>query len=94
MSTILIFLSSLNPFTKILANQEKIMSALTDLQASVTALDAVVDKAIALLADISARLVAAGTDPAALAALKTDIDARTAALSAEVDKDTPAAPAA
>lgn len=75
---------------KILANQEKIMSAVTDLQASEAALKAIADKAITLLADLKSRLDAAGTDPAALAALKADMDAEVTALQAEITKDTPA----
>lgn len=88
------FLSYLNIPAKldaILANQEKIMSALSDLQASVAAEDTVMDSAVTLLQGLSAALKAAGTDPAALAALKADIDAKTQTLAAAITQNTPAA---
>lgn len=69
---------------------DQIMSALTDLQASVAAEDTVIASVETLLQGLSAALAAAGTDPAALAALKTDIDTQTAALSAAVAANTPA----
>ena len=50
------------------------MSDLDALKASVAAEDTAIGSAITLLQGLSAALAAAGTDPAALAALKTDID--------------------
>ena len=69
------------------------MSALTDLQAAVTAEDTVIDSAVTLLQGLKAALDAAGTDPVALAALSADIAAKTQALSDAVVANTPAAPA-
>lgn len=76
---------------RVLANQEKIMSALSDLQAAVTAEDTVLDSAIVLLKGLKDALDQAGTDPAALAALSADIQAKTAALAAAIAANTPAA---
>ena len=75
----------------ILANQEKIMSALDDLTAAVAAEDTVIDSAIALINGIPALIAAAGVDPAKLAALQTDIKAKSTALAAAVAANTPAA---
>ena len=66
------------------------MTAMTDLQASVAAEDTAIASAITLLQGLSAALAAAGTDPAALAALKADIDKQTSALAAAVVANTPA----
>lgn len=77
---------------KILANQEKIMATVAQVQADVTAEDTVIDSAVTLLQGLSAALTAAGTDPAALDALKADIDAKTAVLAAAVVANTPGAP--
>ena len=71
---------------------EKIMSALDDLQAAVTAEDTVIDSAITLINGIPALIAAAGTDPAKLAALQTDITTKSQALAAAVAANTPAAP--
>lgn len=67
------------------------MSLLSDLQADVAAEDTVIDSAVALLKGLKDALDAAGTDPVALAALKTDLEAKTAALAAAVAANTPAA---
>lgn len=75
---------------KILANQEKEMATVDDIQADVTAEDTVVDSAIALIQGIAAALQAAGTDPAKLAALHTDITNKTQALAQAVAANTPA----
>jgi hypothetical protein len=45
------------------------------------------------LQGLSAQLAAAGTDPAALDAIKASLDANTAALAAAVVANTPGAPA-
>ena len=78
----------------ILANQEKIMAAIDDLATAVAAEDTVIDSAITLLKGLSAALAAAGTDPTKLAALQTDITAKTKTLADAVAANTPAAPAA
>lgn len=76
----------------------KIMSALDDLQAAVTAEDTVIDSAVKLIEGIPALIAAAGTDPAKLQALTADITAKSAALAAAVTANTsvaaPAAPVA
>lgn len=71
---------------------EKIMSALTDLQAAVAAEDTVIDSAVTLLQGLKAALDAAGTDPVALKALSDDIGAKTTGLSNAITANTPAAP--
>lgn len=67
----------------------KTMTALTDLQAAVAAEDTVIASAVTLLNGIPALILAAGTDPAALTALATDIQTNTAALAAAVITGTP-----
>lgn len=69
--------------------ETKIMTALTDLQAAVAAEDTVIGSAVTLLNGIPALILAAGTDPAALTALATDIQTNTAALAAAVITGTP-----
>ena len=66
------------------------MNALTDLQAAVAAENTVIAGAVVLLNGIAARLAAAGTDPAALAALTADITANSDALAAAVATVPPA----
>lgn len=78
-------------FSIIEQKENRVMAAVDDLQASVTAEDTVIDSAITLLQGLSALLAAAGTDPAKLAALKSDIDAKSGALAAAVAANTPAA---
>ena len=75
----------------ILRNQEKLMAAIDDLQAAVTAEDTVIDSAIALIQGIPALIAAAGVDPVKLAALQKDITDKTTALAAAVVAGTPAA---
>lgn len=67
------------------------MSALTDLQAAVAAEDTVIASAVTLINGIPALIAAAGTDPAALTALQSDITAQATALAAAVAANTPAA---
>lgn len=67
------------------------MSALDDLTAAVAANDTVVDSAVTLLQGLKAALDAAGTDPGKLAALSSDIAAKTKVLSDAVAANTPAA---
>jgi hypothetical protein len=74
-----------------LRNQEAIMAAIDDLQAAVTAEDTVIDSAITLIQGIPALIAAAGVDPAKLAALQSDITAKSQALASAVAANTPAA---
>lgn len=74
----------------IIGNQETEMAALDDLQAAVTAEDTVIDSAITLIQGIPALIAAAGVDPAKLAALQSDITAKSAALANAVQLNTPA----
>jgi hypothetical protein len=67
------------------------MADLTALTASVTANTTVTGSVLTLLQGLSAQLKAAGTDPAALASLQSQIDANTAAMTAAVSTNTPAA---
>lgn len=85
-------LSIAHKLDKILANQEKIMSALSDLQAAVSAEDTVIDSAITLLQGLAQALKDAGTDPVALAALQADIVAKTQSLATAVATNTPTPP--
>ena len=71
---------------------EKVMAAIDDLQAAVAAEDTVIDSAITLIQGIPALIAAAGTDPAKLAALQTDITTKSKALADAVAANTPAAP--
>lgn len=77
---------------RILKNQEKIMSAMTDLAAKVAAEDTVIASAVVLINGFGARLAAAGTDADALAALAADVNSQTNALASAVAANTPAAP--
>lgn len=70
----------------------KLMATVDQIQADVTAEDTVIDSAVTLLQGLSAALTAAGTDPAKLDALKADIEAKTATLSAAIVANTPGAP--
>lgn len=76
----------------ILGNTESIMAAIDDLQAAVAAEDTVIDSAITLIQGIPALIAAAGVDPAKLAALQSDITAKSSALAAAVAANTPAQP--
>lgn len=82
----------LQMLTTVLQKENTIMAAIDDLQADVTAEDTVIDSAVTLLNGLSAALAAAGTDPAKLAALRTDIQNKTQGLAAAVAANTPAAP--
>jgi preprotein translocase subunit YajC len=73
----------------------KLMSALTDLQAAVTAETTVVASAVTLINGLAAQIASAvaANDSVALEALSTQLTASSAALSAAVTANTPAAPA-
>ena len=70
------------------------MAALDDLTAQVAVNKTVIDSALALINGIAARITAAGTDPAALAALTTSLKSEDDTLAAAVATNTPAPPAA
>lgn len=70
------------------------MAAIDDLQADVTAEDTVIEGAVALINGFAAQLAAAGVDPAKLASLRSDIQARTQALAAAVATNSSGQPAA
>jgi hypothetical protein len=76
---------------------ERIMTALTDLQAAnaaeETALEGLETEEKTFLADIAAALAAAGTDPTALAAVTTNINARVTRLNAVAAEEVAADPA-
>jgi hypothetical protein len=78
----------------VVRNQETTMSAIDDLQAAVAAEDTVIDSAITLIQGIPALIAAAGVDPAKLAALQSDITAKSSALASAVAANTPAPPPA
>lgn len=65
---------------------------LAALQAQVAENNSVVGSALTLIQGLRAQLDAAGTDPAALAALSTSLKATDDALAAAVAANTPAAP--
>jgi len=73
---------------RIESTQEKTMTAITDLQAEDTALQATV---ATVLTDFATALSAAGSDPAAIEQVVTDMQAMAATLTA-ADPATPAAP--
>lgn len=69
------------------------MSALDTLKAEVAEQKTVIASAVTLLAGLKAKLDAAGTDEAALAALSAELDTQTNALAAAILANTPADPA-
>lgn len=77
--------------TTVIHKEGQLMAAIDDLQVDVTAEDTVIDSAIVLINGIAAAIAAAGVDPAKLAALRSDIQGKSAALAAAVAANTPAA---
>ncbi len=78
--------------TRILIKKEKrIMADLTSLTAQVDTNTSVEESAVQLLTNIGAELKAAGTDPAALAALQTKLSGSATDLAAAITANTPAA---
>lgn len=73
----------------VLENQE--MADLTQITADVAANTDTVASAVALLTQLHDEIVAAGTDPAALAALASSLEANTQALADAVVANTPVA---
>lgn len=89
-------LASKSLSTQLSQLEEKLMSALSDLQAAVAREDTVVDSAITLLQGLKSQLdaaIASGSE-ADLITLSEDIGARTQALADAVAANTPAAPGA
>jgi hypothetical protein len=76
----------------LLQQEGTLMAAIDDLAAAVAAEDTTIDSAVALINGFAAQLAAAGTDPAKLSALQTDIVNKTAQLAAAVVQNTPAPP--
>ena len=70
------------------------MSVLDDLTAQVAANRTISQSALTLINGIADRITAAGTDPAALAALTASLKSDDDALAAAVAANTPAAPPA
>lgn len=68
------------------------MGVLDQLQADVAAQKTVIGGAIALLQGVNDKLLAAGSDAAALQGLRQEIEKQTADLAAAVAQNTPAAP--
>lgn len=73
--------------------ERAIMTKMQDLQSAVAAEDAVIGSAVTLINGIAQRIIDAGTDGDALAALTTDIQNQAATLAAAVAANTPAATA-
>ena len=77
--------------------ETKVVTALEDLQAADLQLDqevtALVDEQATFLTDVAAALAAAGTDPAAIAAVTADVQAQAAKLTALADAQRAADPA-
>jgi hypothetical protein len=71
-----------------------IMADLTALTAQVAQNTTVEASAVTLIQGLAAQLTAAGTDPAALAALTTQLNSSATALGAAIAANTPAAPPA
>jgi hypothetical protein len=71
--------------------ETKIMAELDDLTAQVAANTTVSQSALTLINGIAARITAAGTDPAKLAALTASLKSDDDALAAAVTANTPAA---
>ena len=69
-----------------------IMSALEDLTAQVAATVTIEASAVQVIAGIADQIKAAGTDPAKLAALSSELNASAAKLAAAISANTPAAP--
>ena len=73
---------------------DKMSKEMDDLTAQVAAQTTVEQSAITLIEGLAAQLAAAGTDPAKLAALTTQLKTSADALSAAITANTPVAPAA
>jgi len=78
----------------ILEKEKATMATLADIKAKVDAEKTVEDSIVTLLTSVSQQLkdAIASNDPAAMQAIADELDANTAALSAAVTANTPAAP--
>jgi hypothetical protein len=76
---------------EILERLETMSAELDNLTTEVTETGTVVDSAIALIAGLAQQIRDLADDPAALAALATELDAKTNALAAAVSENTPSA---
>jgi hypothetical protein len=81
----------LQALTRIEGKENKMATTLDTLTSDVAAETTVEQSAITLLQGLKASLDAAGTDPAKLAALSTQIESNTAGLAAAITANTPAA---
>ncbi len=77
---------------QILNAEVQVAGELAALQVEVAENKSVMESAVLLLQGLKAALDAAGTDPAALAALSAELDANTNALAAAVTTNTPTPP--
>ena len=80
-----------NQLDCVIHNQEKIMSALTDLQAAVTAIQSAVSAAVAEIQSLAGQISSANNDPAVEAAAQA-IQTAATNLQASVNSATPPAP--
>lgn len=86
--------SKINNLELFLKKEIQTLSAALDaLTAQVAQNTSVESSAVTLIQGIAAQLAAAGTDPAALAALQAQLNSSATALAAAVAANTPAAPA-
>ena len=76
----------------LIAQGDKIMATLADVQAKVTAEDTVIDSAMVLLASLADMVRNLQPNQAAIDALAADIDAKTKALADATVANTPSAP--
>jgi uncharacterized coiled-coil protein SlyX len=77
---------------KLLAMMEKQMSDLNELRREIAEQRDVVDATITLIKGLREKIANAGTDPAAIQELVTELDAQTARLASAVAENTPAQP--
>lgn len=87
-------LGALLAFRSIHRQGKTIMADLTALTAQVAQNTSVEASAVTLIQGLAAQLAAAGTDPAALAALQSQLNTSATALAAAITANTPAAPPA
>lgn len=76
---------------RILQKENIIMADLTNITAAVANETTVEDSAVVLIQNLAAAVTAAGTDPAALAALTDQLNSEATSLAAAVTANTPAA---
>lgn len=84
----------LNKLDDLSRKEDETMALIDDLLTDVQAQTTVIDSMETLFSNLSGQIAAAGTDPVKLAAVRTALDANTARITADVLKNTPAAPPA